>query len=621
MSIFHISILTYQSYVIQSSNSALWGVDNEGNFKQSSIYTPDAPAWYQRENRSDILLSQDLHTCRALTKDELFVLEGPAKHSAVHSTGHTNHGSNAPVDNGLSSTADEKIARIFYLLQRDLLGNPLATMILERKSQRDSFYKDGTVFPDAFNTQIGGFVLGRKSKLCAWLVILLLLVVMVVYILYFALQHPSQLQRAWLYTLYVFLCVDCVVISTLEVLITHVKMPCIIKSDMKIVRNIVEATIETFNHVAQSSADAVRPFNTSGNPSTTNNNNNSTNLTIGTGHHHTTGRQMNSRMLRSLQNQLAEDDAAVPNITEFFFVSSRLSMYFSDLPEAKLALTYATMLPPGTLFPKSWYRPRHGQSTESRGDSDASNDANTSRLTTPASERNRNYKTIFSCASFAKVFVNLFQSYAFCSAPTQDLLLQMMLVLVCGILALISFELYKMLPYLVVAPAAAVIGLYFVIRLVMYMCRAGTRTARALSQRRVPPTNLTSNPSNNASNHDPINTDTNDATPPASATHLKPSRAATLEAQRRALINNSAIKRNRVAPNPQLSPTPLAQPDPNAKFSAPRVSPKGAQSQGFVRSFMDDSSSSSEGKSEDENSVSEDAKSVQEEKLDLENVV
>ena len=593
-------------------------MDHEGNFKQSSIYTPDAPAWYQRENRSDILLSQDLYTCRALTKEELFVLEGPAKHSGTHGgTSQSNSIANSQLDTSQSSTADEKIARIFYLLQRDLLGSPLAAMILERKSQRDSFYKDGTVFPDAYNTQIGGFVLGRKSKLCAWMLILLLLVVMVVYILYFALQHPSQLQRAWLYTLYVFLCVDCVVISTFEVLINHVWMPYIIKSDVNIVRNIVEATTETFNHVSHASVDAVRPFNAP-NSSTTGATNSTASLTNGTSHHHSTGRQVNSRMVRSLQNQLAEDDAAVPNITEFFFVSARLSMYFSDLPEAKLALTYATMLPPGTLFPPSWYRPRHSQNMNNNGNSNASSGANLSRLTTPANERNRTYKTIFSCASFAKVFVNMFQSYVFCSAPTQDLLLQIMLIIVCGIVALISFELYKMLPYLVVAPMVALILLYFVIRLVIYMCRACSRTIQSLSQRRA---SSTAGDASIATSNDQSNATANDATPPASATHLKPSRAATLEAQRRALINNSAIKRNRVAPNPQNSPTPLAQPDPNAKFSAPRVSPKAAYSQGVVRSFMDDSLSSSEGKSEDENSASEDGKSVEEEKLDLENVV
>lgn len=184
---------------------------------------------------------------------------------------------------------------------------------------------------------------------------------------------------------------------------------------------------------------------------------------------------------------------------------------------------------------------------------------------------------------------------------------------------MISFELYKMMPYLVVVPTAAVIGLYFAIKLIVYLYRACTHTARSLAHRSNPPTNTT-NPDNATNNNSQNNTSSSDLTPPITATHTKPSRAATLEAQRRAIINNSAIKRNQVAPNTQDSPTPLARTDPNARFSAPRSPPKVAQNPAIVRKFADDNSSS-EGKSEDGDSGSEDTISSDEEKMDIENVV
>lgn len=457
-----------------------------------------------------MLISTDIQISRELTKEELFVLE-----SSAHKT----------------STADEKVARILYLMQRDLLGSPIASVILERKSQRECFYNDGTAFP-AYNAHLGGARLTSGWKLAAWLGMLLWLIVMVAFILYFAIKHPSQLQRAWLYTLYVFLCFDAIVVSTMEVVITHVWIPYIIKADMQIVRDIMASTIEKFNQLAQS---AVRQFDSS--------------VT------EFAGRQINARMVRSMQNQLAEDDVAVPNIAEFFFVSARLSMYFSDLPESKLALTYATMLPPGSLFPNSvWYRPLNKSLKEDRDE--ISDNAN--RLTTPANSQKKPFRTIFSSYAIARCFVLMFKSYIFCTVPTQDMLLQISLVVVFGIIGLISFELYKMMPYLAAVPILALILLYFVIKGLVWLCRSCARAMKGLSFRSSQPASvpLDANPTTTATESAPADT----ATP-------KPSRAVALEAQRRALINNNAFKRGRVAPNPP----PEA---PANTLSTPSASPR-----------------------------------------------
>jgi len=475
------------------------------------VYTPQDRAWYQLENRNDVLIATDIQISRELTKEELFVLE-----SSTHKT----------------STADEKVARILYLMQRDLLGSPIASVILERKSQRECFYNDGTAFP-AYNAHLGGARLTSGWKLAAWLGMLLWLVIMVAYILYFAIKHPSQLQRAWLYTLYVFVCFDAIVISTMEVVITHVWIPYIIKADMQIVRDIMASTIEKFNQLAQS---AVRQYDST--------------VT------EFAGRQINARMVRAVQNQLAEDDVAVPNIAEFFFVSARLSMYFSDLPESKLALTYATMLPPGSLFPNSaWYRPLNKSLKEDRDELSAT----TNRLTTPAHSQKKPFRTKFSFHAIGRCFVLMFKSYIFSTVPTQDLLLQMILVVVFGIIALISFELYKMMPYLAAVPILALILLYFVIKGLLWLCRSCARAMKGFSLRSPRPAGDTSDPN-------PTTTSVTDVAPPDTATP-KPSRAVALEAQRRALINNNAFKRGRVAPNPP----PEA---PANNLSTPSASPR-----------------------------------------------
>lgn len=87
---------------------------------------------------------------------------------------------------------------------------------------------------------------------------------------------------------------------------------------------------------------------------------------------------------------------------------------------------------------------------------------------------------------------------------------------------------------------------------------------------------------------------------------MKPSRAAVLEAQRRTLINSSAIKRSRVAPQPQ----------PNSLHPATEPA---INSNSIVMKFVDETNRShQEGKSDD--SGSEDTKSEEEEKLGVEDV-
>lgn len=501
---------------------ALWGLDQEGNFHRSTVFTPQDLRWYQVEDRSDILLSRDIQACRELTKEELFVLESSA---------HKN------------SSNNEKIARIMYLLQRDLLGSPIASMILDKKSIRDCFHRDSLAFP-AYNAHItGDTTVSKRTKALFGTFIFLLLVVMVAYILFFAIYFPaSPLQRAWLYSLYAFLVFDCVLISTTEVLVTHVLIPYTIKADLKVVRELMASTIQMYNQTAHNAAP-VRAF---------------------------AGRPVNTRMIKSMQNQLSEGDDEVPNISEFFFVSARLAQYFSELPESRLALTYATMLPPGALFPSSsWWRPLN----MSLQDLDVKDISGVADVDGHGPDlRQRDFRSIFSFHSLKLYFTDLFRRYMFSSVATQDLILQVMLVIVFAIVVLVTYRLFLIMPFLVFTPIVLVLVLYVLWKVCKVLYRQCMRlystykvmSARAEQARQNEAAAAQQTPSSAAGVHNlhPHHAPHSAAKQSKASTGapvqkepsvhtaviaVKPANSAILEHQRRMLVNSSALKRSRIA--------------------------------------------------------------------------
>jgi hypothetical protein len=512
-------------------------MDDHGNFLRSTVFTPEDCRWYEVDDRSDVLLQRDLQTCRELTKEELFMLEPESKQVVC--------------------TAEEKTARMLYLLQRDLLGSPIAGMILEKKCVRECFYTDKDSFP-AYNARLGGAPVTLGTKVLLWLALLTLLALMVAYILYFALLYPSQLQRAWLYSLYVFVGFDCVAVSTMEVVITHLWIPLTILADMVLVRDIVQSTLQRYQantadmYAEESKASHVRNFNAG---------------------EEFTGRAVNTRMIRSAQNQLAEDDNVVPNISEFFFVSARLAAYYSELPESKLVQTYATMLPPGALFAESsWWRPLNQALQDSSVDIQSAGTAQTPQRGQLSELRQRGYRTIFSPHSVALVFGSLFRSYIFSSVQVQDLLLQLLLVVVFGVLAVISWRLYKVQWYLVVAPLLVLMLVFGLVRLCSAFTRCMMHLRRYFKARRArhdaavaaaasaatTGTNsshaTTTTHSANISNQRPMSPSTA-LTPVMLPAVAKPATARSLEQQRQMLINTSALRHSRVAPAPP-SPEP-----------------------------------------------------------------
>lgn len=560
--------------------TAMWGMDDQGNFLRSTVYLPEDPRWYQVEDRCDVLIQRDLQTCRDLTKEELYMLDAPPEE--------------------LHSSPAEKTARMLYLLQRDLLGSPIASMIVEKKSIRECFYCDKESFP-AYNSQLGGARVTIPIKIALWGMLLLWLIVMVGCILYYALVYPSQLQRAWLYALYAFLGFDCVVISTFEVVITHIWIPSLILPDARVVRDVVAATLQRYqiNTAAaeESKNNMVREF---------------------------TGRAVNTRMIRSAQNQLAEDDQEVPNISEFFFVSARLAAYFSELPESKLVQTYATMLPPGALFAQSsWWRPlsKALQDTDVAAHRANSGDtAAAAQSTVPGHGpdlRQRPYRSAFGVLAVPSLFADAFRSYIFCSVQTQDVLLQMLSVVVFGVVGVISPALYQMLPYLVVAPVALALGVYVlckvgsaVLRCVRYVNgRVRARRERLLlaAAAAASSAGATTTGAAGAARGSDEHAKTGRPTSPSdrltsvvvATAAPKPVNPRILEAQRQTLINASALRRTRVAPAPSPTASPSRTADGRVFFKPRRIDSSGYDSKS-------DSGSSGEGDDGSESSGSGD---------------
>ena len=337
---------------------------------------------------------------------------------------------------GNTSSVSDKVNRLFYLLHRDLLGCSVSGMILEKKSIRECFHCDKDSFP-AYNTVLAGSAVTTTIKVLLWIVLLLLLIVQLAYILYFARQSPSQLQRAWLYSFYVFICGDCVLISTTEVLFTHIYIPSLLLPDIHIVRTIIAGIIHRFNSIDH--------------------------------YHHTTtatthttmniGRTVNPRMIQNIQQQLAESDNTIPSISEFFFVSSRLAQYYNELPIARLALTYATMLPPSALFSDTvWWKPLYRSLEDSELVSTDIPIHNTS-------SRHRPFRTVFNIFVIPILMRNLFQSYMYSSVQLQDMLIQLVVVVCFSVVAVITNRLFQISPYLIVTPVVVL-----VLGVVLYYC-------------------------------------------------------------------------------------------------------------------------------------------------------
>jgi hypothetical protein len=383
-------------------------VDKEGSFYRSTQNAPHTRFWHQVEDRCDVLLGDALQTCRELTKEELHMLKS-AKCK--------------------KSTNPERVRRVLYVLLRDLLASPIAGMILEKKSLRDRFFCDGTSFP-AYNYHLTGPPVGPFEKLIILIILCGLVFIMLAYVLTFAALHPSQLQRAWLYSLYIWVGVDCVFISTLEVLIQQVLIPWYIKADMKTVLQLVMDLIPKYtekvrldNIVRTAATDPI---------------------------------QVHNNKPLQLPDELPEEQH-LHNITDLFFVTARIAEHEHETAQARFLHFYTTMAPPGEIFTKKrWYRTLYSSLAKV-----------TKKFKNPnifTKTIGYGYRTVFHLDLARKIIRHALVAYIYAPVWLQDFALQFVLLIVVGVFLLVCFALYEVQPIL-----AAVPGIILVIATVVYL--------------------------------------------------------------------------------------------------------------------------------------------------------
>ena len=424
------------------------GKDSE--FLRGTATAPSLRLWHQLEDRSDVLLSREIQHCREMTKLELYLLS------------QTQSNNNRSTASSSTSSNIEYIRRIIYVFHQDLLASPTAAMILEKKSLRDRFYCDGTSFP-AYNYHI---ITGRKLK--TWEIMLItivlagLIVVMLGYILIFAQLYPSQLQRAWLYSLYTFLGFDMIFISTLEVFIQHITIPYYIKSDLhiasKVIMQLIPAYTEKIQHnhaVRTASIDPIQVLN----GKSMNNINTTTSITTTT------------------NNNNAEKERILHNITDLFFVTARIAEHEYDTAISRFLHTYTTMLPPVELFSRpKWYRPLTLSLRKA-----------TKKFKNPTlytQTLGYGYRTIFHLDLITNIINMVIVTYIYAPIWLQDVLLQCILVVTVGAFLLLMYALYEIeaslviLPPIVLGILICVYNFYHLIRECCWYCFGASNRVR-----------------------------------------------------------------------------------------------------------------------------------------------
>jgi hypothetical protein len=218
-------------YLTFSSRTSLcadqWGMDEECEYVRSSYLVKDEPSWAQLEDRLDILIGRDVNHCREAAIDDLEILEFAT-----------------------TVTEEEKVSRLLYLLQRDILGSRLGALIMEKMLLRDAFYQHKANYP-SYALQFVCRAATQRQLIVFAVLGVLFGVSMVGYLLYFALAATAQRQRGWVSSFILWLVLDFVLVSTCEALLTNVAIPSAVKADLDAVKmHLAEITRNAANDAA-----------------------------------------------------------------------------------------------------------------------------------------------------------------------------------------------------------------------------------------------------------------------------------------------------------------------------------------------------------------------------------
>lgn len=378
------------------------------------------------------------------------------------------------------SSKAEHCRRMLYVLQRDLLASPIAGMILEKKSLRDRFYRDSTLFP-AYNFHLTGPAVGPAIKLLILLFLCGAVTVMLGYVIVFSIEFPSQLQRAWSYAMFTWVGFDLLFISTLEVLLLHVLLPLTIKADLAVVLDLLTGVVAKYTEKVKKD-NQVRTATTDP-------------VVVHRG-----------KSIMGLLPDEVPEEVVVHNISDLFFVTTRIAEHDHDTAEARFLHAYNTMLPPGALFANNsnntsaaWYRQLDeslkantkkfktqstlvarelqesvttttaaaagvggGVATATTGGG-GGDDGVVATTTSTAAPRQSGYRTIFRLDILYSALLQLLVLFIYCPVWVQDFIMHQTLVIAVGGLLLVMYAMYQVETALVALPIILLALLFLIL--------------------------------------------------------------------------------------------------------------------------------------------------------------
>ena len=443
-------------------------MDEACEYIRSSFLLQIEPSWSQLEDRLDILVGRAVNTCRETAIAEMEIL--------VFSP---------------TITESERVNRLFYLLQRDLLGSPLGMLIMERKFIRDAFYSNSVSYP-SYALQYAGRGLTQFQLVVLAVATTLLCVAMIGYLLYFAIVQTPQRQRGWVSSFVIWLVLDCLLVSCLEALLVNVSIPSLVRTDLHAVKLQLAAVTSEMNFNRDDTPTARVPDHPpaavleSANPSSGINSpsvkdpvqsspikspikspEKSPSSSI------SSAKSPLKRMKPLLSIDSGDNSTKEPiqafNSAQFFSISNRLARYFSDLEESKFILAYTSMLPPGQTAQSLWLRPLYRLIQQV----DKNHTQHTKSLPHSAAYVPTAYPSIFGDDSVSLFCHFLLDNFLQSSYFMQNTVAQLLVTSLLFFLLLLHVQLYNAMPILVVLPLAILITVVSVYTMVIIARRAG----------------------------------------------------------------------------------------------------------------------------------------------------
>jgi hypothetical protein len=386
----------------------------------------------QVEDRLDILIGRTINTCRESAIDELEILEFSPQ-----------------------ITKTERVHRLLYLLHKDILASPIGGLILENKFIRDAYYQHGLYFP-SYALQFAGASMQQAILVILSVGCSLLAIAMVGYILFFAMTQTPERQYGWLASFSTWIAFDVVLVSTFEVLVTNVGLPSLIMSDVQAAKQQVcdlekkfqkePASVAELQASGKSDAMACTP-------------------PLAKSPVAPARRRLQKELsLRTVDATPVQGDGSTVNCAQYFFVSHRVARYFTDIPDSQVISSYATALPPGDSFRRSWMRPLNMFLQRV-----VHEDRRLNRMVQRGGFRvQAGYHFVLDEAMLAHFLTGVFECYLRWSFFAQDTLVQLLLTSLLFFLLLLHVQLYNIISYLVVLPLVLVLLLVVIYRSVTH---------------------------------------------------------------------------------------------------------------------------------------------------------